>query len=218
MIVYQADKRAFRDGVFSNRIEEKILAAFRALHGHGVSTSEVKSWKHSLGFMDRVIETKEIPEDVGIAVEMGVPQSGKRMDFVLTGLSPENQKVAIIVELKQWESAQRTPKDGVVETFLRGAQRETNHPSYQAWSYAAMLEDFNEAVREVPIILRPCAYLHNCENGGAILHEFYREHTKLAPAFLKDDALRLREFIQENVRYGDRGETLYEIVNGRIRE
>jgi len=217
MIVYQADKKGFRDDVLSNRIEEKILSAFRKSHGHGVAQSELNSWKNSLVFMDRIVEPDEVPNDAGIAIEMGLPQSGKRIDFVLTGLNQEKKKVAIIVELKQWTSAHRTAKDGVVRTFLRGSEREVNHPSYQAWSYATMLEDFNEAVREVPINLRPCAYLHNCEDGTVIQHEFYRDHLDRAPVFLKDDALRLREFIQQNVRYGDRGEILYEIVNGRIR-
>lgn len=217
MIVYQADKQGFRDDVLSNRIEEKILSSFRETHGHGVSKSELESWKNSLAFMDRIVEPDEVPNDAGIAIEMGVPQSGKRIDFVLTGLNHDKKKVAIIVELKQWTSAKRTGKDGVVRTTLRGAEREVNHPSYQAWSYATMLEDFNEAVREVPISLRPCAYLHNCEDGSVIRHEFYREHLDRAPAFLKDDALHLREFIQQHVRYGDCGEILYEIVNGRIR-
>ncbi|WP_238387954.1 hypothetical protein, partial [Pararcticibacter amylolyticus] len=36
------------------------------------------------------------------------------------------------------------------------------HPSYQAWSYAALLQDFNETVATDNIQLKPCAYLHNC--------------------------------------------------------
>jgi len=217
MIVYQASKREFRADVFSNRIEERILAAFRARHQHGVAAAEVNAWRNSLGFMDRVIEPVDIPEDASIAIEMQVPQSSKRMDFVLTGLNAERRKVAVIVELKQWESARRTAKDGVVETRLGGGLRETSHPSYQAWSYAALLEDFNEAVREIPIQLAPCAYLHNCAEGGDLRHPFYAEHLGRAPVFLRDDAARLRAFIRDQVRHGDRGETLYELAHGRIR-
>jgi len=217
MIVYQASKREFRADIFSNRIEERILAAFRARHQHGVAAAEVNAWRNSLGFMDRVIEPVDIPEDASIAIEMQVPQSSKRMDFVLTGLNAERRKVAVIVELKQWESARRTAKDGVVETRLGGGLRETSHPSYQAWSYAALLEDFNEAVREIPIQLAPCAYLHNCAEGGDLRHPFYAEHLGRAPVFLRDDAARLRAFIRDHVRHGDRGETLYEIAHGRIR-
>lgn len=217
MIVYQASKRDFRADVFSNRIEERILAAFRARHHHGVAAAEVNAWRNSLGFMDRIVEPADIPDEASVAIEMQVPQSSKRMDFVLTGLNAERRKVAVIVELKQWESARRTAKDGVVETRLGGGLRETSHPSYQAWSYAALLEDFNTAVREGPIQLAPCAYLHNCAEGDELRHPFYAEHLGRAPVFLRDDAAHLRAFIRDHVRYGDRGETLYEIAHGRIR-
>jgi len=217
MIVYQADKRTFREDIFSNRIDDRILEAFRHGGRGGVSKREKESWKNSLVFMDRVIEADSIPDDIGIALEMLLPQSSRRIDFVLTGLDFQRKKVAIIVELKQWQSAEVTEKDGIVSTYLGGGRRETNHPSYQAWSYAALLEDFNEAVRDVPIGLHPCAYLHNCEDGSAVRHEFYSDHLARAPVFLKDDALQLREFIQKHVKHGDRGEILYEIVNGRIR-
>lgn len=92
-----------------------------------------------------------------------------------------------------------------------------NHPSYQAWSYAMLIEDFNEIVRLDPIHLRPCAYLHNCESGSVIHAPFYAEQTKAAPAFLKDDVLKLRTFIKVHVKYGDKGETMYRIRDGKIR-
>jgi DUF2075 family protein/SOS-response transcriptional repressor LexA len=167
--------------------------------------------------MDRVIEPTDIPSDCTVAIEMQVPQSSKRMDFVLTGYGPDRRKTAVIVELKQWESARRTTKDGIVETFLAGTMRETSHPSYQAWSYAALLEDFNVAVREAPVVLAPCAYLHNCAGGADLRHAFYGEHLRRAPVFLRDDAARLRDFIRDHVRHGDAGAVLYEIDNGRIR-
>jgi DUF2075 family protein len=217
MIVYQADKRTFRQDVFSNRIDQILEQAFRRNGRASVSKQERASWRNSLSYMDRIIESPEIPEDVGIALELMLPQSAKRIDFVLTGLDEYNSRVAIIVELKQWQTAERTQKDGIVRTALGGAIRETSHPSYQAWSYATTLEDFNEAVRTLPIRVQPCAYLHNLESGTVIKHEFYREHLKRAPVFLKDDAQQLRDFIRKYVRHGDRGATLYEIVNGRIR-
>lgn len=217
MIVYQATKRDFRADVFSNRIEERILAAFRSRHHHGVAASELNAWRNSLGFMSRIVEPEVIPEDASVAIEMQLPQSSKRMDFVLTGLNSERSRVAVIVELKQWATASRTAKDAIVETRLGGGLCETSHPSYQAWSYAALLEDFNTAVRELPIKLAPCAYLHNCAEGGDLSHPFYAEHLGRAPLFLRDDTARLRAFIQEHVRYGDNGQTLYEIANGHIR-
>jgi hypothetical protein len=107
--------------------------------------------------MHRILADEEIPSDSGVAIEFGVPPTAKRIDFVLTGRSAENRQTAIIIELKQWTEAGLTPKDAIVKTFLGGAEVETQHPSYQAWSYAALLEDYNETVRDRNISLKPCA-------------------------------------------------------------
>jgi DUF2075 family protein len=94
--------------------------------------------------------------------------------------------------------------------------QETNHPSYQAWSYAAMLEDFSETVQQENISLMPCAFLHNYEEDDVIRHDFYREYLEKAPVFLKRDMLNLRVFIKRYVKHGDQGDTMYRVDNGRI--
>jgi uncharacterized protein len=217
MIVYESDIQGFRSDVLTNRIEERILELFKKVLGRRPSPSEIQAWKNSLVYMDRVLAHEAVPENAGVAIELLIPGMANRIDFVLTGLNPNKTKVAVIIELKQWTDASRTSKDGVVETFLGGAVREVNHPSYQAWSYATLLEDFNEAVREVPIELRPCAYLHNCESADDIRHRFYQPYLTKAPVFLRDDAEKLRDFILEHVRFGDNRSVLYEIVNGTVR-
>jgi len=217
MIVYESDVKGFRADVLSNRIEQEIHRRFQEVCGRRTTKSEVSSWKNSLGYMDRVLAHTAIPDDAGVAVEFLIPGMANRIDFVLTGFAANKRKVAVIIELKQWTEATLTSKDGVVETFVGRGLHEVNHPSYQAWSYATLLEDFNEAVRSAPIDLRPCAYLHNCESDEVIRHSFYREYTSKAPAFVRDDAERLRDFIVEHVRYGDNRSILYEIVNGKVR-
>ena len=217
MIVYLANKTQFREDILSNRIEEKILDSFQGVLGSSVGEKEIAAWRNSLPYMDRVLEDPDIPHDTGVAIEYNIPQTGKRIDMILTGTNHERQRTAVIVELKQWQKAAATCKDAIVSTFVGGREREVNHPSYQAWSYAMLIEDFNETVRLDPIHLRPCAYLHNCESGSVIHAPFYAEHTKAAPAFLKDDALKLRAFIKAHVKYGDNGETMYRIRDGRIR-
>lgn len=217
MIVYESDVKGFREDVLSNRIEERICSQFVKANRHSVSRSEVQSWKNSLAHMDRVLSDSAIPENAGVAVEFTIPGSAKRIDFVVTGFGPEKQRSAIIVELKQWTEATLTNKDAVVETFVGGGMREMNHPSYQAWSYATLLTDFNEAVRNTPIYLHPCAYLHNCESPDTIRNTFYSDHVAKAPAFLKDDAAKLRSFIRDHIRYGDKKSVIVEILNGRIR-
>lgn len=217
MIVYLANKARFRDDIFSNRIEEIVHEAFRAKLGKSVGDSELSAWKHSLREMDRILEDAEIPSNAGVAIEFNIPQTSKRVDFIVTGTREDGQRTAVIVELKQWQEAKATPMDGIVSTFVGGREREVNHPSYQAWSYAMLIEDFNETVRQDPIHLRPCAYLHNCTSGSVLHAPFYLEHVKRAPAFLRDDAKKLREFIKAHVKYGDDGQTMYRIRDGKLR-
>ena len=205
MIVYLADKSDFLEDVDSNRIEERILAEFKRTNRRSVGQAEINSWRNSMGFMQRIVNDDEIPTDTGVAIEFGIPQTEKRIDFILTGRNSENRPSAIIIELKQWTEARLTNKDGVVNTVLGGARIETPHPSYQAWSYSALLEDFSEPVRNQNMSLNPCAYLHNCADESVIRAPFYAAHLERAPAFLSDDAAKLRAFIKQHVKRGDSG-------------
>ena len=72
--------------------------------------------------------------------------------------------------------------DEIVRTRFGGGEANTSHPSYQAWSYASLLWDFNEAVYEGQIELQPCAYLDNYVDG-ALTDPFYQEHLERAPVF-----------------------------------
>ena len=217
MIVYLAEKSQFLEDVDSNKIEERILAEFKRTYRRSVGESEVASWRNSMGFMHRVVDDEAIPNDAGVAIEFGIPQTVKRIDFILTGRNSDDSPSAIIIELKQWTEARLTNKDAIVNTVLGGARVETEHPSYQAWSYATLLEDFSETVRDQNISLNPCAYLHNCVDGSVIRAPFYAAYTKRAPAFLRDDAAKLRAFIKQHVKRGDSGKIIYEIRDGRIR-
>lgn len=217
MLVYASTKTEFLSDVRTNVIDERILASFQRHLGHSTSRNEIASWRSSMQYMSQVLADAEIPGDSGVAIEYTLPQTTKRVDFILTGKGQNNQAAAIIIELKQWESVKATPLDGVVRTFVGGAEREVSHPSYQAWTYAALLEDFNEAVQTENIDLRPCAYLHNCISDNVINDTFYEHHTLKAPAFLRRDAQKLTDFIKRYVKYGDSCEVMYRIDKGRIR-
>ena len=108
--------------------------------------------------MAKVLRDDEMPDDMGVGIEFGIPQSSKRIDFILTGRAADNSPNLIIVELKQWSESKLSDKDGIIVARRGGAfEREGAHPSYQAWSYATLLEGFNEAMHEGGITLRPCA-------------------------------------------------------------
>jgi uncharacterized protein len=219
VIVYQSTKDGFLDDVFKRDIEEVILSSFKARTGRTVAQSEVRSWKESLFAMAKVLNGCSIPGDAGVGVELFILQTAKRIDFLLTGKNAAERDQLLIVELKQWKTAQKTGRDGVVRTRFASGEADTNHPSYQAWSYASLLTNFNEAVYESDLELRPCAYLHNYEGAGDITDAFYAEHLARAPVFLRGDAERRRfcEFLGNHVQYGDRDSIIFQVDNGRIR-
>jgi DUF2075 family protein len=217
MIVYRSIKEQFQEHVDSGSIDQIILQNFKDKLHRKTSEKEVESWWNSLSFMSRVISDDSIPPNTGIAIECQIPQTSKRIDFIISGKNQNDQSHVIIVELKQWKTAELTEKNGIIKTAIGRGLHETNHPSYQAWSYAAMLEDFSETVRQEKICINPCAFLHNYEEDGVIKNEFYKEHLDKAPVFLKRDMLKLREFIKKHVKYGDDGDIMFRIDNGRIK-
>jgi len=219
VIVYAATKQQFLRDSDNDDIEDVILKHFKAATGHRVAQSEVKSWQGSLGYMAKVLRDEDLPNDTGLAIELHIPQSSKRIDFLLTGFDAQKVKHAVLVELKQWSKAFATPKDAIVKAALGKGIRETVHPSYQVWSYAALLEGFNEAVYDKSIEVRPCAYLHNYVADGVINAPHYENYIAKAPLFLKgpEELDKLRGFIKKHIKYGDSKEVLYELSNGRVR-
>jgi DUF2075 family protein len=221
LIVYQSTKERFLDDSEKHAIEDMIATAYYERTGRYAPTPEYRAWQQSLTQMADVLRDDELPATMGVGVEFGIPQTAKRIDFILSGESGDRQPRVVIVELKQWSTSRISDKDGIVIANRGGhAETEGAHPCYQAWSYAALLEGFNEAVYEGGIGLKPCAYLHNYQRGsGDIDAPFYAPYIEKAPLFLRGHAERerLRDFIKRNVRHGDNGELLFKIDQGRIR-
>lgn len=217
MIIYNATKTKFQSDILSNDIENIVLEQFTLKTGHRVPKHELSSWKNSLQSVNNVLADQHIPGDIGVFIEYHIQQTAKRVDLLLSGLGESDAKNVVLVELKQWSEAEVTDMDGVVVTRFQGGPQAVNHPSYQAWSYASLLRDFNEVVYEGGVRIHPCVYAHNFGQQGVLDHPFYKVHVDRAPLFLKSDALNLREFIKQHIRRGDEGKVLFEIEAGRIR-
>jgi uncharacterized protein len=217
MIVYSASRAEFTEDVLSNRIERRILDSFALRLGRRTSSAEVAAWRNSMQYMNNVLTTAAIPDDASVAIEYQVPLTSKRVDFILAGRDDSRTETAVIVELKQWTDVAETGKDAIVETFVGGARREVTHPSYQAWTYASLIRDFNVEVQEGQIEVQPCAYLHNCAHPSPVMSPSYAEHMARAPLFLREDVEKLSEFLKRYVKYGDTSRTLYRIEHGRLR-
>lgn len=219
MIIYDALKRDFIQDVKNELLVKKVHALYREKIGD-VSLNEIRSWNNSLMHMRNVVDDDQIPDNSGIAIEFNVPYTSKRVDFIVSGKNENGNNCAVIVELKQWDHIELLEyKDGIVKTFLNGAIRETTHPSYQAYTYAKMIQDYNQSVQDEKIGLYPCAYLHNYEKttSDPIENNVYQTYIHKAPIFTLGEGLALRKFITKHIKFGDNKETLYKIDNGRLR-
>ena len=220
MIVYSGLKRDFLTAVEQDsiavEIEENI---YNKMHRKSAQ-SEFRSWENSLEYMYKVMNDADIPQNAGIAIEYNIPQTSKRVDFIVSGYDEKQDPNVVIIELKQWDKVDTVDgQDAIVETFTGGAVRKVVHPSYQAWSYAAMIYDYNQNVQMGNIVLHPCAYLHNYRksNPEKLEQNQYKEYVEDAPIFARGEVSKLRDFIKKSVKHGDDKQLLYDIDNGKIK-
>lgn len=219
VIVYEATKTEFLQDVFQDDLVNNITRNYNAKIGR-INEREVRAWDNSMQYMYRVLSDNEIPKDAGVAIEFKIPYTSKRVDFLISGKRGEQNSV-VIVELKQWKEVEVIRgKEAIVKTVINRGLVETTHPSYQAWSYASLIKDYNENAQNEDIQLFPCAYLHNYIDQGEndpLTDKVYQYYIEEAPVFVKGQARQLRDFIKKYIQYGDNKENLYKIENGRIR-
>ena len=220
MIVYEGLKSDFLHSVEQDTIAMEIEDNIRSKMGIHTPKNQFIAWVNSLHYMYKVMTDAEIPVDAGIAIEYNVPQTAKRVDFMISGYDVANTPGMIIIELKQWSELTKVDSlDALVETYTGGAVRRVVHPSYQAWSYAQVISDYNATVQDKNIQLKPCAFLHNYlrTKNDPLDDEQYGFYTNEAPAFTMGQVDALRSFIKKYVKYGDNKKILYEVDNGKIR-
>lgn len=220
MLIYNGLKSDFMSDTENDVLETKLYDAIKNKMNRSTGLSELNSWRNSLKEMYITLNDSNIPSDVGVAIEYNIPQTSKRVDFLISGYGKDNKGNVIIVELKQWEKLQAIEgQEAIVETFTGGANRRVVHPSYQAWSYATLIKDYNEYVQDADIELHPCAYLHNyprVENDPLDAKQ-YKEVLADAPAFTYGQRDALRNFIKKSIITGDNEDTLVKIEHGKIR-
>lgn len=220
MIVYDGVKADFLKSVENDTIAVTIENNIYTKMKRHTAKSEFRSWENSLEYMYKVLNDKDIPDDSGIAIEYNIPQTSKRVDFIVTGYDKKDKPNVIIIELKQWDRLNPIlEKDGTVETYTGNALMEVVHPSYQAWSYSMLIRDYNKSVQENNIGIHPCAYLHNYRRieKDPIDNPHYQTYLEEAPAFTRGEVSKLRDFIKKSVTKGDNKEVLYLVDRGKIR-
>ena len=220
MLVYDGLKSDFLISVEQDTIAQEIEKnIYEKLHRR-TARSEFRAWENSMEYMYKVLNDQDIPMDTGIAIEYNIPRTSKRVDFLISGYGERKDANMILIELKQWDEIRAVPGvDALVETYTGNRVRQVVHPSYQAWSYAALLTDYNQAVRKENISLFPCAYLHNYRrrNEDPLDEAQYQTYLEEAPAFTRGQVERLRGFIKKRISYGDKEKLIYRIEYGKIK-
>lgn len=220
MIVYSGIKRDFLTAVEQDSIAAEIEENIYNKMHRRTAQNEFRSWENSLEYMYKVLNDTAIPENSGVAIEYNIPQTSKRVDFIISGYGEKQDPNVVIIELKQWDKVEVVEgQDALVETYTGGAVRKVVHPSYQAWSYAAIIYDYNQNVQMGNIVLHPCAYMHNYRksNPEKLEQNQYKEYVEDAPIFARGEVSKLREFIKQSVKVGDDKQLLYDIDNGKIK-
>lgn len=220
MLIYDGTKDDFLKSVEQDTIALEIENNIYKKMKHHAAKSEFRSWENSMEYMYKVLNDRDIPQNAGIAIEYNIPQTSKRVDFLITGYDKNQEANVVLIELKQWDEIQAVPgRDALVETYTGNALRQVVHPSYQAWSYAMLIKDYNQSVQEKMITLFPCAYLHNYRRRteDPLDAKQYEEYLEEAPAFTRGEVDKLRKFIKKSIIVGDNKELIYKIDAGRIK-
>ncbi len=207
---------------FISQCKEKdigsIISRDMRLNGIGYfSASQVDAWNASLPEMAKVLSDSGIDNEIDVAVEYKLVQSRDRIDFLVCGNDDAEHENVVVIELKQWSQVRPSGKQYFVNTFGGGGEGDYWHPSYQAYNYAQILQNFNEYVRDKRVGLPACSYLHNMAEGNAVLLDNLEKYPLVvdAPVFYSGQSDKLRSYIKKYVKKPNK-KLLYEIEDSRI--
>ena len=85
MLVYSGVKTDFLHSVEEDTIADEIKKTILEKMGRKTPHNEFVSWENSLKNMYIVMNDPQIPDDSGVAIEYNIPQTSKRVDFIVTG-------------------------------------------------------------------------------------------------------------------------------------
>ena len=97
MIIYDGLKRDFLKDVENDTIAITIRQTILEKMGRHPSESEDNAWNNSMNYMYKLLTDEEIPSDAGIAIEYNIPQTAKRVDFMISGYDNQNKPGMVII-------------------------------------------------------------------------------------------------------------------------
>lgn len=143
----------------------RLAEQFVHVHGYRPSTSEARSWERSIPVLANALNEAGL-DQVEILLEYGLPLNSKRADAVLAGVHPKTGEPSyVVVELKQWSSAEPDDEDPSL-CRIDAYARPVLNPVDQVRAYCQYLVSFNGALSEHPHRVSGAAYLHNATEFG----------------------------------------------------
>ncbi len=147
MIIFACLKKEFDDYVSRGIISNKVYDAYKEKMGKKTKLNQIKAWANSLPFMKYIL--KDLPDNVGIAIEFNISLTSKRVDFVVSGYNNNKEPVMLIFELKQWEKVFDVKgEDAIIKTKISNKEKRLLHPSYQVLGYQQLLNNYNKFVED----------------------------------------------------------------------
>ena len=103
MLIYAGTKSDFMIDIEHDSLETKLYENIKLKMNRTTGLSELNAWRNSLKEMYITLNDSDIPKDAGVAIEYNIPQTSKRVDFLISGYGLNGKENVVIVELKQWE-------------------------------------------------------------------------------------------------------------------
>lgn len=219
MFLYSGTTPDFLRATTQNAIAQRLKDGFLAYYRYNPSDSEYQSWQNSLRSFADVLREGQLTEQ-GIFLEFRLPLSSKRIDALLTGRDAQRDR-AVVVELKQWQTAEAGSGDDLLKTWVGGRHRDVLHPSVQADQYRRYLEDMHSIFQpgDGRVDLGACAYLHNYrpEPGDALFDPRSDAVRQIAPVFTAGDVPRLAQHLVQRLGHGDGERVMDRIARSHYR-
>lgn len=182
----------------------RLTRQFRIDQGYLPPASEVRSWESSLPVLMADLRDAGL-EDVEVLVEHRLPLSSKRTDVIVCGEHPKTRDPSyLVVELKQWSTAQADPDDVELVRVAAYGDRCVLHPGRQVQNYVDYMADFVRVLDGHRDRIRGAAYLHNATQAGvASLRQ--RAETDTSRLFTGDERGRWLDYLQSRFAAGSGG-------------
>lgn len=192
----------------------RLTEQFVHVHGHKPGSSEVRSWERSIPVLASALNDAGLGQ-VEMLLEYGLPLNSKRADAVLAGVHPDTgRRSYVVVELKQWSSAEPDDDDPTL-CRLDSYARAVLNPVDQVRGYCQYLVSFNGALSGHPERLSGAAYLHNATEFG-VSGLFEAEQDQYGQLFIGARRGEFLDFLRSKLGTGSGASAADELLDGKI--